>query len=87
MEPMASRKIIRLDANHMKKLVRASPIKCMERIREFIPNYQFEMLEDMVDLLNEEHRKVSRKAQNINEFVGIQKDLRDLQDKIDDLAS
>lgn len=83
----SSIRIVRLDGDKMKKRIRESPKVCLKKLTEFIPKFQYEKLDVLCETLKIEHEKVSRKSQSIDMFVVVQRDLKELSERFDKIAT
>lgn len=50
----------------MKQKIKQSPIKCWEKIKEYIPSFQYEKLDVLCETLKKEYDKVCRQPKTID---------------------
>ena len=62
-------------------------MKCWEKIRDFIPRFQYEKLDYLCEILKVEYAKVQRVPKTIDQFVQVMSDLKIVSERFDELTS
>jgi len=75
LETKSKIKICSLDSTEMKKTIRISPVNCLNKMKDFLPQMVFEKVSDLCDKMKIENEKVKKKPTKIDEFVEIKKNL------------
>ena len=87
MDVRASIKIVKLEGEKMKKRIRESPKACWNMLKEFIPKFQYEKLDNLCEILKAEFEKINKKPTSIDKFVVLMNDLKELSEKFDNFSS